>query len=103
VLRGLGDLERMLGRNDQARAAYGEALVLYKQVDDRLGQANALSGLGAQQAARCFYEAAQLYEMIGMTEDHDAALREADKLYGAAIEPAPKPNLAAHKKRNQKP
>jgi hypothetical protein len=92
------------------RAAYGEAIALYKQVDNRLGQANVLRGLGAldsrkdpKQAARCFFEAAQLYEMVGMTEEHDAALREAEKLYGAVIEPAPKPNLAAHNKRRQKP
>ena len=110
VLRGLGHLESRLGRNDQARAAYGEALNLFKQVDNRLGQANVQRGLGfldsrknPQKAARCFFEAAQLYEMIGMTEDHDAALREADKLYGAAIAPAPKPNLPAHHKRQQKP
>jgi hypothetical protein len=45
-------------------------------------------GLGAlnsrknpKEAARCFFEAAQLYEMIGMTKERDAALREADKLY----------------------
>jgi tetratricopeptide (TPR) repeat protein len=110
VLRGLGHLERKLGRNDQARAAYDDAIALFKQVDDRLGQANVLAGLGhldsrskPQQAARCFFESAQLYEMIGMTEEHDAALREADKLWGAGIEPAPKPSLAAHNKRHQKP
>ncbi len=38
--------QRMLGRNDQARAAYGEARTLYKQVEDRLGEANVLLGLG---------------------------------------------------------
>ena len=110
MLCGLGDLESTLGRNDQARAAYGEAIALYKQVDDRLGQANVLRGLGAldsrnkpQQAARCFFESAQLYEMIGMAEEHDAALREADKLWGAAIAPAPRPKLAPYNKRPQKP
>jgi tetratricopeptide (TPR) repeat protein len=88
VLRGLGGLERNLGRNDQARAAYGEALAFYKQEDNHLGQANVLWVLGAlnsrknpKQAARCFFQSAQLYEMVGMTEAHDAALREADKLY----------------------
>jgi tetratricopeptide (TPR) repeat protein len=88
VLAGLGDLEYKLGRNDQARAAYGEAIGLFKQVDNRLGQANVLRGLGdldsrknPKKAARYFFEAAQLYEMIDMTEAHDAALREADKLY----------------------
>jgi hypothetical protein len=49
---------------------------------------NVQRGLGAlnsrknpKEAARCFFEAAQLYEMIGMTKERDAALREADKLY----------------------
>jgi predicted RNA polymerase sigma factor len=37
VLTGIGDLESSLGRNDQARAAYDEALPLYKAVGDRLG------------------------------------------------------------------
>jgi hypothetical protein len=44
-----------------------------------------LRGLGAlnsrknpKQAAQYFVEAAQLYEMIGMTAAHDAALRDAD-------------------------
>jgi Flp pilus assembly protein TadD len=39
VLAELGDLEGKLSRNDQARAAYGKALALFKQIDDRLGQA----------------------------------------------------------------
>jgi hypothetical protein len=34
----------MLGRNDQARADYDEALALYKQADDRFDQAIALYG-----------------------------------------------------------
>jgi Flp pilus assembly protein TadD len=88
VLRRLGALERKLGLNDEARTAYGDALALFKQVDHRLGQANVLRGLGlldsgnnTQQAARCFFESAQLYEMIDMTAAHDAALREANNLY----------------------
>lgn len=88
--RKLADADRLYiaGQNDQARAAYGEPLILYKQEDHRLGQANVNFGLGAldsrknpKKAARCFFEAAQLFDMIGMTEQHDAALREADKLY----------------------
>ena len=82
VLVGLGDLESVLGRYDQARAAYGEAIALYNQVDDRLGQANVLSGLGKldsrknpNQAAIYFAQSAQLYEMIGMKDEHDAQLR----------------------------
>jgi hypothetical protein len=84
----MSDLEGKLGRNDQARAAYGEALALFKQIDDRLGQAYVLARLGflvsrenPQLAARYFFESAQLYEMIGTIEERDAALIEADKLY----------------------
>jgi len=81
-------LDRKLGRNDQARADYEGAIVLFKEVDDRYHQALALASLGSlgsrenpQQAAAYFVEAAQLFEMFGMTERHDAALREAEKLY----------------------
>ena len=34
------------GSEGGARGAYGEALALFKQLDDRLGQANVLRGLG---------------------------------------------------------
>jgi Tetratricopeptide repeat len=54
------------GQNDQARAAYADAIALCKQVDDRLGQANVLRGLGAldsrknpKQAERYFIQSAQ--------------------------------------------
>ena len=40
------DQYRLSGRNDQARAAYSEARALFKQVEDRLGEANVLTGLG---------------------------------------------------------
>jgi tetratricopeptide (TPR) repeat protein len=65
VLAGLGALERMLGRNDQARAAFGEASALYKQIDDRLGQANVLAGLG------------DLEPMLGRNDQARAAYGEA--------------------------
>ena len=88
VLRGLGDLETKLDRDDPARAAYDKAIGLFKQFDYRRGQADVLRGLGdlvslknPQQAARHFDAAALLYDMIGMTEAHDAALREADQLF----------------------
>jgi hypothetical protein len=42
VLENLGNLERKLGNNDVARAAYQDALTLYKQVGDKLGQAGVL-------------------------------------------------------------
>jgi hypothetical protein len=60
----------MLGRNDQARADYDEALALYKQADDRFDQA-----IAPQQAAAYFVEAARVFEMVGMPEQHDAALK----------------------------
>ena len=47
VLRGLGDLERELGRNDQARAAYTEARRLFKEAEDPQGTAQVLLVLGA--------------------------------------------------------
>lgn len=71
-------------KHRMARAALDDAvaLFLFQQENNRLGRASMLRGLGAlnsrknpKQAACCFYEAAQLYEM----EEHDAALREADK------------------------
>jgi tetratricopeptide (TPR) repeat protein len=73
VLRGLGDLERMLGRNDQTRAAYTEARALYKAVEHRLGEANVLLGLGGlertlsryDQARTAYTEARALYKAVG--------------------------------------
>ena len=60
-------------RNDEAREAYSQAKALYKAVDDRLGEANVLSGLGKliseenpEKAKQYFYQAAHLYESIGM-------------------------------------
>ena len=87
VLLGLGDLESKLGRHDQARAAYGEARTLYKQEQHRLGEANVLRGLGhleaqgnAEIAKRFFYQAAHIYESLGMKSEEEGALREAEKL-----------------------
>ena len=39
----VGDLERGLGRNEQARAAYDDAEILYKEVGDRSGRAELAS------------------------------------------------------------
>ena len=36
----------MLGRHDQAREAYAEARTLFRAVENRLGEANVLRGLG---------------------------------------------------------
>ena len=45
MLLGLGELERTLGRNDQARDAYAKARTLFKQVQDLQGEATVLLGL----------------------------------------------------------
>ena len=87
MLRGLGDLENKLGRTDQARTAFTEAGALYKQVENRQGQAHVLLGLGrleagtdAELAKQLFYQAAHLYSAIGMPELERTALDEAEKL-----------------------
>lgn len=87
VLLGLGHLESKLNRNDQARETYGEARTLYKVVGDRLGEANVLLGLGQieadtdpELARRHLYQAAHLYEAIGMLDWHQSVLDEAAKL-----------------------
>ena len=73
---GSATCERTLGRDDAARAAYDEALTLYKQADNRLGQANVQRGLGdlerglgRKDAARAAYAvAAELLGEVGLTE-----------------------------------
>ncbi|MGE4265425.1 MAG: tetratricopeptide repeat protein, partial [Desulfovibrio sp.] len=42
----LRDLVSKLSRNKEARVAYDKASLLYKAVGDRLGEADALRGLG---------------------------------------------------------
>ena len=62
----------LLGRNDQAREAFAEARTLYRAVEDRLGEANVLSGLGDlernlgrnDQAREAFAEARTLYRAV---------------------------------------
>ena len=73
MLRGLGDLERKLGRNDEARTAYTEARSLFKAVGDRLGEANVLRGLGElesklsrnDEARTAYTEARSLFKAEG--------------------------------------
>ena len=71
MLLGLGELERMLGRNDEARAAYTEARALYRAVENRLGEANVLLGLG------------ELERMLGRNDEARTAYTEARALYRA--------------------
>jgi tetratricopeptide (TPR) repeat protein len=78
-------LERGLGRIEQARSAYDEARILYKQVRDRLGEANLLRGLGdlerglgrTEQARAAYDEAAQLFGNLGMMNHRDDVLHRA--------------------------
>ena len=87
VLSGLGDLESKLGRNDAARDAYGEARTLFKQVEDRLGEANVLRGLGSLEkdgnpelAKRHLFQAAHIYQDIGLPDWERRALEEAEAI-----------------------
>ncbi|HVB23809.1 MAG TPA: tetratricopeptide repeat protein, partial [Ktedonobacteraceae bacterium] len=65
LLQSLGDLERRLGKIDEARAHYDAALPLYRSERDRLGEANLLQSLGDLERrlgkideARAHYDAA---------------------------------------------
>jgi tetratricopeptide (TPR) repeat protein len=66
-----GERLRLAGQNDQARAAYSDALAFFNQVDDRLGEANALAGLGhlesklgrRDQARAAYGEALALFKL----------------------------------------
>lgn len=73
---------------DEARAAYGKALTLYKQDDNRLGQANVLRGVGDLEAslghldkARAAYdEALPLYRAIQSSQGEDYVLQRITNL-----------------------
>ncbi len=63
ALQALGDLERRLGRPDEARGLYDRALALYEKEQAGLGQANALQALGdVQLAAGLHDQAATTYQ-----------------------------------------
>ena len=78
----LGRLESYLGRYDQARTDFTEALVLYKAIDDRMGEANLLLDLGHlehkvnrhDKARMNFHQAAHVYEALGMKDLQKRAL-----------------------------
>jgi tetratricopeptide (TPR) repeat protein len=90
VQRGLGDLEHKLGNNDAARAAFREALTLYQQVDNRLGQGNVQRGLG------------DLESRLGNNDAARAAYREALTLYKQVDDPARAGQRAARPRRSGK-
>ena len=62
ALQALGDLESRLGRPDEARRLYEQALELFVKEQDGLGQANTLKALGdLLQGTSAFLEAMDLY------------------------------------------
>jgi tetratricopeptide (TPR) repeat protein len=69
VLRGLGDVDRGLGRNDEAREAYTQAGTLFQKTEDRLGEAQVLRGLG------------ELERMLGRNDKAREAYSQASILY----------------------
>ena len=70
TLQALGDLERRLGRPDEARRLYDLVLALYEKEQDGLGQANTLQSVGDllredgrfADAAKVYQRALYLYE-----------------------------------------
>ena len=77
-------------RHDQARAAYAEARTLYKQEQNRLGEANVLRGLdhlertlGRHDPARKnFYQAAHLYGALGLIKPEKEMLEAGESVGG---------------------
>ncbi|MFF8233179.1 caspase, EACC1-associated type [Streptomyces caelestis] len=69
----LGEIHRMQGRNEEATAAFEEALAIYQALGDRLGQADARQGLGEvhrmqdryEEATAAFEEALAIYQALG--------------------------------------
>ncbi len=84
----LGELERKLGRHDEARAAYGEALELYRKINHRLGEANVQRGLGEleralgrkPEARAAYSEAAKIFGSLGMAKEQEIASAAARKV-----------------------
>lgn len=76
------------GRNSKARRALDQALLIYEQEGGRLGQANVLLGLGDlegglgnfEDARQHYYQAAKLYEQVGIHDWKDIALGRARNL-----------------------
>lgn len=87
TLLGLGELQRKLGRNEQARTAYDQAITLFKQIDDRHGEANAQFKLGdlhlissrRDEAEAAYEQAMDIYKQIddrlGQANVYSAARR----------------------------
>ena len=87
VLVGLGGLESVLGEHDKALKAYTEARNLYQTVGSRFGEAQVLQRLGELElqangklARQYLYQAALLYEQIGMRDRRDRVLNKANNI-----------------------
>ena len=70
ALQAMGDVLQFLDRRDEAVENYDEALGIYRQVGDRLGEANTLKAMGRSQEniqkGIAYLQSAQaLYEQIG--------------------------------------
>jgi len=82
----LGEAERaiLVGQNDEARTAYGEALALYKRADDRRGQAKALLGLGELESKeeRADMARAAYSEALTLFKKEDNRLGQASVQFG---------------------
>jgi tetratricopeptide (TPR) repeat protein len=87
TLQALGDLYTRTARLQQAESSYSQALSLFKQVEDRLGEANTLKALGdlytrtdrLQQAESSYSQALSLFKQV---EDR---LGEANTLNGLGM------------------
>lgn len=70
TLRAQGDVLQFLKQSREALANYDAALTIYRDVGDRLGEANTLQGLGrlrddSAEALEAFLTAQEIYEAIG--------------------------------------
>src|SRR5579885_1581257 len=106
ALHSLGMLEQYLGKLNEARSHYNTALPLYREVQDRLGEANTLKSLGDLERhlgrldeARSHYNTALLFyreerdrlgeantlKSLGDLERHLGKLDEARSHYNTAL------------------
>jgi len=106
LLAARGDLFRRTDRLQQAESAYGDALTIFRQIDERIGEANTLKALGdlfmrtarLQQAESAYGDALpifrQIEERIGEANTllalgdlfmRTARLQQAESAYGDAL------------------
>jgi tetratricopeptide (TPR) repeat protein len=88
----VGEVKRLQGEYPAARAAYEEALALYRAESDRIGEANCLTGLGhverdlelTEEALSAYGRAFTLYEEMGIVIGQANVMRGRGDLYLAA-------------------